>query len=50
VCRNPNATAKAYVNDDDVNRYLRHGSVAIDRWSPPEDSGEIDYAIDWKAI
>jgi len=24
--------------------------LAIDRWSPPEDSGGIDYATSWKAV
>jgi hypothetical protein len=33
------------IADDDVGRYLRHGSAAVDRWSPLEDSGGIDYAI-----
>ena len=38
------------INESDVDRYVRHGSVGVDRWSLPEDSGGIDYAINWKAI
>jgi len=38
------------VNEDDVDHYVRHGSVAIDRWSPPEDGDGIDHAINWKLM
>ena len=38
------------IADDDVDRYVRRGSVAVERWGAPEDSGGIDYAINWKAI
>jgi hypothetical protein len=36
-------------HEDDVDRYVRNGSVGIDRWGASEDGG-IDYALDWKAI
>jgi hypothetical protein len=29
---------------------VRSGAVAIDRWSPPKESGGIDYSRDWKAL
>jgi predicted phage terminase large subunit-like protein len=39
------------ISDDDVDRYVRTGSVGVDRWSPPdESSGGIDHALNWKGI
>jgi len=35
------------INEDDVDRFVRGGSVAIDRWSPPDEIGGVDYALNW---
>jgi predicted phage terminase large subunit-like protein len=38
------------LDEDDVDRYVRSGSVAIERWGASEDSGGIDWSRHWKAI
>ena len=38
-----------YVLDqDEMDRYVRGGSAAVD-WSPPEDGSGIDHSRNWKA-
>jgi hypothetical protein len=38
------------LDEDDVDRYVRSGSVAIDRWGAPEDGSGIDWSQHWKAL
>jgi hypothetical protein len=38
------------LDEDDVDRYVRSGSVAIERWGASEDGGGIDWSQHWKAI
>jgi hypothetical protein len=38
------------LDEDDADRYVRSGSVGIERWSPPEDGAGIDWSQHWKAI
>jgi len=38
------------INENDVDRYARSGSVGIASWGASEDGGGIDWSQHWKAI
>jgi hypothetical protein len=51
VKKKPKDAAIGYymvAHEDAIEHYVRSGSVAIARWSPPDKIGEVDRAFNWK--
>jgi hypothetical protein len=38
------------ISEDQIDAYVRGGSVAVERWGASEESDGIDYATNWKGI